>query len=138
MRKIIAIFGCIVLSVFSLNAQSLDSINNSHSSHVTSLQVLPRYKMYKTESMYILLKLDTATGRIWMVQYGMNKKPQRAVVVLNDVSLIENTETLRAGRFELYPTSNSFTFILLDTEFGDTYQVQWYSDTDKTFVVPIF
>jgi hypothetical protein len=35
------------------------------------------------------------------------------------------------GRFELYPTNNVYNFILLDTIFGDAYQVQWSTNKDE-------
>ena len=41
------------------------------------------------------------------------------------------------GRYELYPTQNIYTFILLDTKFGRTYQVQWNTDPKKRFVEQI-
>lgn len=41
------------------------------------------------------------------------------------------------GRFELYPTKNMYTFILLDTDNGKTYQVQWNTDPDKRFIMQI-
>ena len=98
----------------------------------------PRYKLYKTDNLYNLIKLDTATGRVWQVQYGMNKSADRMEVAIDDTSLLWNDNNLRAGRFELYPTNNTYTFILLDTERGYTYQVQWNTDPDKRFRIMIY
>ena len=33
--------------------------------------VLPRFKIYPTDNIHILLKLDTKRGKVWMVQYGV-------------------------------------------------------------------
>ncbi len=98
----------------------------------------PRFKLYKTDNIYNLIKLDTATGRLWQVQYGMNKSADRMQVAIDDTSLVWDEDNLRAGRYELYPTNNTYTFILLDTERGYTYQVQWNTDPDKRFRIPIY
>lgn len=98
----------------------------------------PRYKLYKTDNIYNLIQLDTATGKLWQVQYGMNKSAERMVAVIDDTSLVWDETNLRAGRFELYPTNNTYTFILLDTERGYTYQVQWNTDPDKRFRIRIY
>jgi hypothetical protein len=66
------------------------------------------YRLFNTQNIYTLLKLDTRAGQIWQVQWG--GKP---------------------GRFTLYPTSNIFTFILLDQETGDAWQVQWSNQGDR-------
>ena len=92
----------------------------------------PRYKMYKTENTYNLLKLDTATGRVWQVQYRLGSTDSMTVAV-DDSSLLWESETLRAGRFELYATNNMYQFILLDTATGRTWQVQWNTEPSRRF-----
>lgn len=99
---------------------------------------LPRYKLYKTENLYNLIKLDTATGRVWQVQYGMNGTSKRQEIAIDDSSLLWSWDEVRAGRYELYATDNMYTFILLDTEKGYTYQVQWNFDENKRFRIRIF
>ena len=83
----------------------------------------PRYKMYQTENVYNLLKLDTRRGKVWQVQYSMGDTESQ-VVSLNLFGIVSEDDGWD-GRFELYPTKNIYTFILLDTWSGDTYQVQW-------------
>ena len=99
--------------------------------------LVPRYKLYNTENVYNLLRLDTATGAIWMVQYGMNENVPALVAPIDDTSLLTNGEDVHAGRFELYPTKNMYTFILLDVENGSSYQVQWHQDAENRFRVRI-
>ena len=89
--------------------------------------------MYKTENMYNLIKLYTATGALWQLQYGMNKSSTKMEVVLDDTSLLYSWDDVIPGRFELYPTQNMYTFILLDTKRGNTYQVQWSTNPDQRF-----
>ena len=95
-------------------------------------QIQPRYKMYQTENIYNLLKLDTMTGAIWQVQYGMNKDAEAMQVAIDSWPLVWSSDS-HPGRFELYPTKNMYTFILLDTDTGDVYQVQWNTDPMKRF-----
>jgi len=90
------------------------------------------YRLFNTQNIYTLLKLDTREGLIWQVQWG--DKAHRFVVPLNLVELALGTG--KPGRFTLYPTSNIYTFILLDQETGSTWYVQW-GKADERFVVPI-
>ena len=92
----------------------------------------PRYKMYKTDNIYNLIKLDTATGRTWQVQYRTNSTDSMTVPI-DDTSLLWNYEIEKSGRFDLYPTSNMYTFILMDTETGRTWQIQWSTEASRRF-----
>ena len=130
------------ISVCEVCAQQrvqLDSIamKQLHDIHTTVKVATPRYKMYPTQNINILLKLDTATGRVWMVQYGTGDNIGLSVPV-DDSSLLYSWDTIRAGRFELYPTQNMYNFILLDTQMGFTYQIQWHVDPDSRMRVRIF
>ena len=93
----------------------------------------PRFKMYQTKHDYILLKLDTSTGQVWMVQFGMGDKSSRRQVAVDDSSPLDEREPKVNGRFELYPTNNMYNFILIDTYEGTTYQVQWHTEPGKRF-----
>lgn len=154
MRTLIAILiVCLCCSVTRVMAQEVDSLGVGAQAPVVKLDSLtmgyidaifkeliedkPRYKMYPTQNIHILLKLDTATGRVWMVQYGTGKEIGFSVPV-DDTSLLYSWDTIRAGRFELYPTQNMYNFILLDTQMGFTYQIQWHVDPDSRMRVRIF
>ena len=86
----------------------------------------PRYKLYKTENTYNLVKLDTATGAVWQVQYRMGTTKSMTLEIDETSLLLWDDEV--PGRFELYNTNNMYTFILLDTKTGRTWQVQWSTD----------
>ena len=94
--------------------------------------LVPRYKMYKTENIYHLIKLDTATGRVWQVQYRSGDVDSKTTVI-DDYSLLWSWEKEVAGRFELYPTQNMYKFILVDTQDGRTWMIQWNIDSDRRF-----
>ena len=94
-----------------------------------------RYELYSTQNIWTFLKLDTRTGRIWQVQYSL-EEGKRGEWILNSQSLTQNSEG-KNRRFQLYPTSNIFNFILLDHSNGKTYQVQWSQKEELRVVVPI-
>ena len=90
------------------------------------------YVLYPTTNIYTFLKLDTRNGKIWQVQYSMDENEFE--VVLSNKELVSDG---KPGQFVLYPTTNNWTFILLDTVNGDTYHVQWSQDADKRMIIPI-
>jgi hypothetical protein len=90
--------------------------------------VLPRFKIYPTDNIYILLKLDTKRGKVWMVQYGVGStKP--AEIPIKYSYMVSDDEGWN-GRFDLYPTKNMYNFIMVDNYDGETFQVQWDTDPD--------
>ena len=148
MKKLLVILTVLLCcSVFEVKAQTKTEVDEQAMTDSIAMEFVnaligiydkigmevPRYKIYPTENMLISLKLDTATGRIWMVQIGLGDT-DAMTATLNDESLILTTEEVRAGRFELYPTKNMYNFIMLDTDKGYTYQVQWHTDPDKRIV----
>ncbi len=96
-----------------------------------------RYKLYETTNLWNFLKLDTQTGRIWIVQYTINEDANRVVYPLSEKSLVSDSNNLVNGRFELCPTKNMYNFILLDKINGKTWQVQWSFEEENRFVIPI-
>ena len=157
-RLITILFACMCCSVFGAKAQTdvpnggallkdiLRTVVDTPSTEldptlVNYLDVIysqlassnPRFKMYKTTHDYISLKLDTATGKVWMVQIGMGDKASRMEIPVDDTSpLLDMSEAIN-GRYELYPTNNSYNFIMIDTHYGSTYQVQWHIENSKRF-----
>lgn len=91
------------------------------------------YNLYKTENVYAFLKLDTRTGQIWQVHWS-TEKDGRVVLPLSIEKLSSDTKD---GRFALFPTTNIYNFILLDTTDGRTWQVQWSSEQENRMIIPI-
>lgn len=100
------------------------------------LSLKERYKLYQTENIYTLLRLDTKTGQISQVQWGL-KGDIEGTVVINDRDL-----TMGYGHgsrtFELYPTKNMYQFILLDKTDGRLWHVQWGTDADHRWIRAIY
>lgn len=97
---------------------------------------ITRFKLFSTQNMWTFLKLDTQTGQMWQVQYSVDDDNSRFEYDLNPHPLITNTDPIN-GRFELYPTSNIYNFILLDQIDGKLWQVQWSFDEEKRGILPI-
>lgn len=88
-----------------------------------------RYKLYQTDNMNYLLKLDTFTGRVWLVQWSL-EIAEEGVDVINDTPLAN----VNYVRFELYPTKNIYQFILLDRETGTQWHIQWGVEPDNRWI----
>ena len=95
-----------------------------------------RFKLYPTFNMWTFLKLDTQTGLITQVQYSTDESNEfECFLGAPKAPLPENHNVV--GRYELYPTTNNWTFVLVDQIDGDVYHVQWNQDRNKRFVIPI-
>lgn len=90
------------------------------------------YLLYPTTNIYTFLKLDTRNGKIWQVQYSMDDNEFE--VVLNSRELVTAG---KPGQFALYPTTNNWTFLLLNTINGDVWHVQWSQEADNRGIIPI-
>jgi hypothetical protein len=90
------------------------------------------YRMFRSQNIYTLLKLDTRTGQVWQVQWG-TADGYRWAQPINIKPLAEGG---KVGRFTLYPTLNIYTFILLDQDDGRTWQIQWGKEGER-FITPI-
>ena len=90
------------------------------------------YRLLRTQNIYMFLLLDTRTGQISQLQWSTEKE-KRFVSTLNPRPFVEGG---KPGRFTLHPTQNIYTFLLLDQETGNTWQVQWGSGRDR-LVIPI-
>jgi hypothetical protein len=131
MKQTISIF----LIVISMNiyGQALKDTTTLSEVNVTNNEGWA-YQLYPTENMYTFLKLDTRNGRIWQVQFSMDD--DRFESFLNLIPLVTDEDESN-GRFELFPTQNMYTFILLDRINGEVYQVQWSQEYSNRLVIPI-
>ena len=90
----------------------------------------PHYKLYPTENNWTFLELDTSFGVVYHVQWSLKDNDGRYTIgYANNVD--EPSENYYPGRFELYPTSNMFNFLLLDGRTGQVFQVQWNTEREK-------
>ena len=93
------------------------------------------YRLFATDNSYNFIKLNTRNGQMWQVQWSL--KDNQFETTLSDISRVTKDEE-KNGRFFLYPTTNSYNFILLDQIDGRAWQVQWNFEAEKRMVVRIY
>ena len=103
---------------------------------IISTDTAVTYRLFSTRNMYTFIKLDTRNGKMWQVQCSNKGKDYRFESTLSDISQVNKDEE-KNGRFFLYPTTNIYTFILLDQVDGRTWQVQWGKE-DERLVIRIY
>ena len=87
------------------------------------------YKMYQTKNYHNQLRLNTATGEVKQIQ----DDGQSWTICPGIDSTLD-----QSGRFTLNETQNMWTFIMLDSYTGKTWQVQFSTKgTDYMFYTPI-
>ena len=94
------------------------------------------YRLFSTKNMYNFIKLNTRNGQMSQVQWGTENK-YRFENKLSDISLV-NKEEEKNGRFFLYPTTNTYNFILLDQIDGRAWQIQWSVEEKDRMVIRIY
>lgn len=124
-------------SIFALTAM----VTFAQSTSQPPIQNIPTdstvvYRLFSTNNMYNFIKLDTRNGQMWQVQWGTEDK-HRFETTLSDISRVTKEEE-KNGRFFLYPTTNTYNFILLDQIDGRAWQVQWNFDAEKRMVTRIY
>ena len=127
----------LVAIIFVLTTMQTSAQVDRKQSDNTSMQNTTgvTYRLFPTQNMWTFLKLNTRTGQMWQVQFGM-KSDSRFVTNLNSEALVsKNKET--NDRFTLYSTQNMYTFILFDQFDGKTWQVQWSTDANNRGVIAI-
>lgn len=71
----------------------------------------------------VFLRLDTRDGTIIGIAPTNPEKSR----ILNSIPLASDNKT---GRFELYPTDNSWEWILFDTTTGEVWLLRWSAKKD--------
>lgn len=132
MKKLLFIF-IITLTAITAHAQINNTSNTKQT--VASPDYNVNYRLFQTNNRWTFLKLDTRNGIITHVQYSTDNNQMQ--YPLNNVPLAEG-EDAKAGRFYLYPTENTFNFILLDQIDGRVWQVQWNQDKDSRGIWRIY
>ena len=131
MKRIVfsLIIGLISITAFAQSTSETPVQNISTDSTVV-------YRLFATRNMYTFIKLNTRNGQMWQVQWGTESK-YNFETTLSDISRVNKDEE-KNGRFFLYPTRNTYNFILLDQIDGRVWQVQWSLEAKERMVVPIY
>ena len=121
-----------VFAVFTLIANAQTDIRQTRPDFTQNPNAT--YRLFPTTNMWIFIKLNTADGRMWLVQYS-TKSGNQLEIPLSRIERAEESEK-KDGRFTLYATQNMYNFILLDQIDGRVWQVQWSTEGDN-LVIPI-
>lgn len=124
------------LLVLTLTTTTAFAQTAADSTNVENVGNAPTYKLYKTQNMWVFIKLNTQTGRMKLVQYSINDDVDRGEFDLNMINLAIGKEKIN-GRFALTPTDNMWNFLLLDQIDGDVWQVQWSLEPRNRGVIKI-
>lgn len=112
-------------------------INNQLLNHIDiDLSLKNRYKLYETENIYTLLRLDTKTGMIDQVQWSLDSDKE-GTITINGEDLTYGFG-VGSGSFELYHTKNMYQFILMDKTNGRMWHVQWGFEFKKRWIQRIY
>lgn len=94
------------------------------------------YQLFPTKNFWTFIKLNTRNGKMWQVHFGIKDTDARTTLDLNKIPLVSEEKEMN-GRFTLYPSENTFNFLLLDQIDGNVYQVQWSTEENNRLVIPI-
>ena len=138
MKKIVLFFPLIAIAINGYSQSTKNSVCDSTLIYITKqledidfrINGMNRFKLYPTENIYTLLKLDTATGKIDQLQWSLDSDKEGSFTINNDdLSLGSGS-----GTFELYPTKNMYQFILLDKVTGRQWHIQWGMEASKRWI----
>lgn len=121
---------CLSLGAYS---QSLSQSNTKQTTASPDDKV--NFRLFQTNNRWTFLKLYTRTGLLTHVQYDTGDKAME--YSLNSTPLALGDDA-KPGCFFLYPTENTYNFLLLDQIDGRVWQVQWNMDKDKRGVWRIY
>lgn len=132
MKKLLTIFAAVCLS---LPVYSQSSLQSNTKQTVASPDDKVNFRLFQTNNRWTFLKLDTRNGKITHVQYSTDGNAME--YPLNTEALVID-DLAKPGRFFLYPTENTYNFLLLDQEDGRVWQVQWNIDENKRGIWRIY
>ena len=135
MKRILSILVSLVFSIGTFS-QNYSSESNTKST-VASPDDNVNFRLFQTNNRWTFLKLDTRNGVITHVQYSTENRSEMIEYSLNSLPLVEEVDA-KPGRFFLYPTENTYNFILLDQIDGRVWQVQWSIDADSRGIWRIY
>lgn len=125
---------------FSSFSQTINNntLKDKENTEIKYKQEIDRYKLYPTNNIWVFLKLDTATGRIWAVQWNTSSENrlQWPITTAYKIDMFQDKEI--NGRFKLQETTNNWNFLLIDTKTGDIWQVQWGFNEEDNMIIKIY
>ena len=133
MKKILFLVYFICSASISVLAQYTSDSNTKNTQPSPDANV--NFRLFQTNNRWTFLKLDTRNGVITHVQFSVDNNSME--YSLNPTPLVSELEQ-KPGRFFLYPTENSYNFILLDQISGKCWQVQWNINKEERGIWRIY
>ena len=138
MKHFVLFFILIAIAINGYSQSTKNSVCDSTLIYITKqledidfrINGMNRFKLYPTENIYTLLKLDTATGKIDQLQWSLDSDKEGSFTINNDDLSLGSGN----GTFELYPTKNMYQFILLDKVTGRQWHIQWGMEASKRWI----
>lgn len=120
MKRLFLIFAVVMMAASAVAQEKLQFNDVNHQTNSTL-----RYKLYPTFNIWTYLKLDTQTGRVSMLQFSVNGRENEGEIYIGIPLEVYVGNDAKNGRYEIYPTSNIWTYLMIDQINGNTYHVQW-------------
>ena len=133
MKKYIILAIIVILNI-NLFAQ-VQIEKNQNDLHQANENYIKTYRIFPTNNMWYFIKLNTQTGQMWQIELNQ-KKSNQLETPLNSLSLVEKQNKVD-NRFTLYPTKNSWNFLLLDQINGKLWQLNWSTKSGKSEMISI-
>ena len=90
---------------------------------ITSTKKLySRFELYKTENIWNFILLDGYTGRIWQLQYTVDKDSIRGLFIINEEELANANDK---NLFYISPLTSMYQFCLTNDTTGEMWKFQW-------------
>ena len=94
-----------------------------------------QYGLFKTSETDIFIKLDTVTGKMWLIRLHSGDNPVSTEINIRDLAAGKQKTP---GRFTLLPIEDryKFIFILIDQFEGNTWSVELSGEKANWLVLP--
>ncbi|WP_146202323.1 hypothetical protein [Dyadobacter jejuensis] len=93
------------------------------------------FRIYPIPDPRYFLKLNTRTGQIWPIAF--DEKVTKQLEATSKGEPLVNIQNEVDNRFALYPTQNTWVYLLLDQINGKMWQMEWHIKTKKAEMTPL-
>lgn len=89
---------------------------------IPSKKLSSRFKLHETENMWNFILLDSYTGRLWQLQYTVDKDSIRGLFIINEKDLADEKEK---NLFYISPLTSMYQYYLINDMTGEMWKFQW-------------
>lgn len=87
-----------------------------------SKKLYSRFKLHETQNMWNFILLDSYTGRLWQLQYTVDKDSIRGLFIINEKDLADEKEK---NLFYISPLTSMYQCYLINDITGEMWKFQW-------------